>query len=99
MQGAAGNVNDNLLALPLLQGLKLKDKVVLADKAYSTAKIRDYLEKQGALVCIPDKINVKAKHDFDRVLYKKRNVVERLSSSFNSFVCFAIFLLSQRIHD
>ena len=113
---SAGNVNDNLLALPLLKGFNLKNKVVLADKAYSTAKIRDYLEKQGAFVCIPDKINAKAKHDFDRELYKKRNVVERffcrlkdylritirldkLSSSFNSFVCLAIFLLSQRIHQ
>ena len=111
---SAGNVNDNLLALPLLKGFNLKNKVVLADKAYSTAKIRDYLEKQGAFVCIPDKINAKAKHDFDRELYKKRNVVERffcrlkdylritirldkLSSSFNSFVCLAIFLLSQRV--
>ena len=48
---SGGNVNDNLVALPLLQGLNLKDKAVLADKAYSTAKIRDYLEKQGAVVC------------------------------------------------
>ena len=110
---SAGNVNDNLVALPLLQGLDLKDKVVLADKAYSTAKIRDYLEKQGALVCIPNKVNAKVKHEFDEELYKKRNVVERffcrlkdylritirldkLSSSFSSFVGMAIFLISQR---
>ena len=109
---SAGNVNDNLLALPLLKRLNLKNKVVLADKAYSTAKIRDYLEKQEALVCIPDKVNAKVKHDFN----KKRNVVERffcrlkdylritirpdkLSSSFSSFVSLAIFLLSQRIHQ
>ena len=113
---SAGNVNDNLLALPLLKGFTLKGKTILADKAYSTAKIRDYLEKQEALVCIPDKVNAKIKHDFDRELYKKRNVVERffcrlkdylritirldkLSSSFNSFVSLAIFLLSLRIHQ
>ena len=83
---------------------------------YPTAKIRDYLDKQGVLVCIPDKVNAKVKHNFDKELYKKRNVVERffcrlkdylritirldkLSSSFNSFVCFAIFLLTQRIHQ
>ena len=113
---SAGNVNDNLIALPLLQGLNLKDKAVLADKAYSTAKIRDYLEKQGTKVCIPDKVNAKVKHEFDEEVYKKRNVVERffcrlkdylritirldkLSSSFRSFVGFAIFLISQRFHD
>jgi len=111
---SAGNVNDNLLALPLLKGFNLKNKVVFADKAYSTAKIRGYLEKQEALVCISDKVNAKVKHDFDRELYKKRNVIEKffcrlkdylritirldkLSSSFSSFVCLAIFLLSQRV--
>ena len=113
---SAGNVNDNLVAPALLQGLNLKSKVVLADKAYCDAKIRDYLQRQGARVCIPDKNNVKVKHDFDKKLYKKRNVVERffcrlkdylritirldkLSSSFSSFVCLAVFLLSQRIRD
>ena len=49
----------------------------MADKAYSNAQIRNFLEKQGARVCIPDKVNSKVKHDFDKVLYKKRNVVER----------------------
>ena len=49
----------------------------MADKAYCDVKIRDYLEKQGARVCIPDKDNVKVKHDFDKKLYEKRNVVER----------------------
>jgi len=66
-----------LVALSFLHDVNLKNKAVLADKAYSISKIRDYLEKQEALVCIPDKINAKAKHDFDRELYKKRNVVER----------------------
>lgn len=74
---SAGNVNDNQLALPLLQGLNLKGKTILADKAYSNAQIRNFLEKQGAQVCIPDKVNSKVKHAFDKVLYKKRNVVER----------------------
>lgn len=113
---SAGNVNDNLVAPTLLQGLNLKSKVVLADKAYCDAKIRDYLQRQGALVCIPDKVNGKVKHGFDKKLYKKRNIVERffcrlkdylritirldkLSSSFNSFVCLAVFFLSQRIRD
>ena len=89
---SAGNVNDNLLALPLLKGFNLKNKVVLADKAYSTAKIRDYLEKQGAFVCIPDKINAKAKHDFDRELYKKRNVVERFFCRLKDYLRISIRL-------
>ena len=35
---SAGNVNDNQLALPLLQGLNLKGKTILADKAYAQIK-------------------------------------------------------------
>ena len=103
-----------LIAEKLLHDVARKGKAILDHKAYSTAKIRDYLEKQAALVCIPDKVNAKVKHDFDRELYKKRNVVEgffcrlkdylritirpdKLSSSFSSFICLAIFLLSQRV--
>ena len=89
---SAGNVNDNLVALPLLQGLKLRDKVVLADKAYSTAKIRDYLEKQRAIVCIPDKANAKVKHEFDEELYKKRNVVERFFCRLKDYLRISIRL-------
>ena len=89
---SAGNVNDNLVALPLLQGLKLKDKVVLADKAYSTVKIRNYLEKQGAIVCIPDKANAKVKHEFDEELYKKRNVVERFFCRIKDYLRISIRL-------
>ena len=89
---SAGNVNDNLVAVPLLQGLDLKDKVVLADKAYSTAKIRDYLEKQGVKVCIPDKVNAKVKHEFDEELYKKRNVVERFFCRLKDYLRISIRL-------
>lgn len=60
--------------LPPLQSLDLKDKVILADKAYSTAKIRGYLEKQGALACIPDKVNAKVKHEFDEGGTDSRNL-------------------------
>ena len=74
---SAGNINDNQLALPLFHGLKLKGKKILADKAYSTFEIRQYLEKRGALICIPDKINFKVTHTFDKELYKKRNIIER----------------------
>ena len=95
-------------ALRLLKGFNLKNKVVLADKAY--AKIHDYLEKQGAIVCIPDKINAKSKHDFDRELYKKRNVVERFFCRLKRFrriftrydklsIIFAGFILLAMIID
>ena len=74
---SAGNINDNQLAVPLFRALKLKGKKILADKAYSTSAIRQYLENCGALICIPDKINFKVTHTFDKELYKKRNIIER----------------------
>ena len=47
---AAGNVNDSECALELLQAVQIVF-------AYFFSKIRDYIEKNGAKVCIPDKIN------------------------------------------
>ena len=47
-------------------------KTILADKAYSCDKIRNYLEEQGAYVCIPDKANFEVKHHFESEHYKQR---------------------------
>lgn len=74
---SSGNINDNQLALPLFHDLCLKGKKILADKAYSTLEIRQFLENHGAVICIPDKINFKVTHFFDKELYKKRNIIER----------------------
>jgi transposase len=61
---------------------------VLADKAYSTRKIRDYLRKRGIKATIPEPINqVKGRlakgsrggrpPKLDKEIYKNRNTVER----------------------
>ena len=52
----AGNVNDSECAIELLQAVQIGGKKVLA---YSSSRIRDYIEKNGAKFCIPDKINFK----------------------------------------
>ena len=72
-----GHIHDSESALELFAGIDLAGKKVLADKAYSCDKIRNYLEERGAEVCIPDKANFKVKHAFDAELYKQRNLVER----------------------
>ena len=56
--------------------MNLDGKTVLGDKAFCSARIRDFIQAQGGRVCIPDKINSRALHDFDKELYKARNVVE-----------------------
>ena len=81
----SGNIHDSQPAIELFDGIDLYAKTVLADKAYSCDKIRDYLEEQGAVVCIPDKSNFKAKHTFDADLYKQRNKVERFFQRIKNF--------------
>ena len=43
----------------------------------SGGDIRDFILSQKAQVCIPDKSHSLIKHDFNRELYKARNVVKR----------------------
>ena len=99
-----GNVHDSEPAIALFDGVDLYGKTVLADRAYSSDKIRSYLEERGAHVCIPDKSNFKVKHDFDAELYKQRNTVERFFQRIKNFrhvafrfdklsVCFLNFVL------
>ena len=57
--------------------MNLDGKTVLGDKAFCSAHIRDFIQAQGGTVCISDKANSRALHDFDKELYKARNVVER----------------------
>ena len=72
-----GQIHDSEPALALLNGIKLKGKTILADKAYSSEQIRVFIAEHGAVACIPDKANYRIKHDFDSQLYKQRNIVER----------------------
>lgn len=74
---SGGHIHDSKLALDLFLDVNLDGKTVLADKAYSCDKIRNYLEQHGAYACIPDKANFKTNHDFNSELYKQRNIVER----------------------
>ena len=74
---SGGQINDSAKALELFADVDLAGKKVLADRAYSCDKIRSFLHCHGAVVCIPDKINFKVKHEFDVALYKQRNLVER----------------------
>ena len=72
-----GNIHDSECATELLSKVNLDGKIVLGDKAFCSAHIREFIQAQGGTVCIPDKVNSRALHDFDKELYKARNVVER----------------------
>ena len=72
-----GEVFDSKVAVELLKTVEITDKTVLADRAYGAVNIRDYICERTALSCIPDKINSKIKHSFDKEVYKQRNIIER----------------------
>ena len=99
-----GHIHDSEPALDLFAEIELNGKKVLADKAYSCDKIRDYLEGHGAQICIPDKANFKVKHAFDAEVYKRRNLIERFFQRIKNYrhvafrfdklaVCFLNFVL------
>lgn len=54
-----------------------KPAAVAADKGYSSGAIRQWLETNQIRDVIPAKSNEQRRDDFDRELYRERNVVER----------------------
>ena len=58
-------------AIELFERITLKGKT---DRAFSSDKICEYIEKAGGQVCIPDKSNFKINHDFDKEMYNLRQI-------------------------
>ena len=76
------NVHDSEMAIKLLSKVALAGKKVLADKAFCS---RNFIFQEKAEVCIPDKSNAVVIHDFDKELYKSRNIVERFFQSIKNY--------------
>lgn len=70
-----GQAHDAPQALPLLTGLKAA--FVIADKGYDSDRILRFIHRQGAIAVIPPKSNRKVQREYDRELYKQRNLIER----------------------
>ena len=71
-----GQAHDAPPAKILLNSLQ-PGQVVLADKAYDADWIRNLIWEQGATAIIPSKSNRKIPKDFDKALYKNRNLIEK----------------------
>jgi transposase len=71
-----GEASDYTQALMLLEGLKAK--AILADKGYDADYVVDAAEVMGAEVVIPAKSNRKKRRDFDKDIYKERNLIYRM---------------------
>ena len=88
-----GHINDCTQAALLLENASAG--AILADKGYDTDKILETIQQLGAVAVIPPKSNRKIQPEYNRELYKQRNLIER---SFNrlkncSFLYLAAFHL------
>ena len=80
----AGHVADCRAAESLLQELP-HSVLVMADRAYDTNAIRQQIEQQGAVPNIPPRRTRIWKSCFSRVLYRRRNAIERMFSRLKDY--------------
>lgn len=53
-------------------------KELVADKGYDSKDLRKWLEERGTVAVIPPRKNRKVQYDYDKAVYKQRNVIERM---------------------
>lgn len=58
---------------------------LLGDKGYDADHLRHFLKARGTTVVIPNKTNRTNIYPFDAVLYKTRNVIERMFCRIKDF--------------
>lgn len=75
-QLSGGNIHDSTVAVDLLSHLDISDSIILADKAYGTSEILDYIQQQDGDYGIPPKSNTRNPWRCDWMLYKERHLVE-----------------------
>lgn len=76
VQLSAGQVNDCVVATDVLSHVPLAGTLLMADKAYGTKAIREFLAQQRAEYCIPPKANALESWPCDWRQYKERHLVE-----------------------
>lgn len=70
-----GHASDPKFGIPLLTGIEARH--IIADKAYDTHLILDFIEAAGAQPIIPQRTCMSRKRAFDPAKYKLRNRIER----------------------
>lgn len=64
---------------------RLRPNRLVADKGYSSRKIRHYAHSHGMRTTIPHKCNEQRSGPFDKQIYRQRNRVERLINRMKQF--------------
>lgn len=92
-----GQASDFNEAIPLLSGEEAKH--VIADKGYDSNQIVEYVkEEMKAEVVIPGKCNRIIYREYDSIIYKERNVIERLFNKLKHFRRIATRYDKAKIH-
>lgn len=60
-------------------------RYLVADKGYDSNALRLWLTERGTTPVIPSKSNRKVQIDHDRVIYRQRNVIERMFCRFKDW--------------
>lgn len=64
------------MATEVLSHMNISDSTILADKAYGTNEILDFIQRQDGDYAIPPKSNARIPWRCDWWLYKERHLVE-----------------------
>ena len=65
--------------------LRIRPKRVVADKGYTSKAFRHYLHQRNIRYTIPHRKNEHRQGTFDKTMYRKRNIVERLINRLKQF--------------
>jgi transposase len=60
-------------------------QAAIGDKGFDSRQLIDFIERRGAQAVIPPRSNLRDQRDFDRHLYKERNLVERFVNRIKQF--------------
>jgi transposase len=80
---SGGQVSDVTHAQALIEGFE--PDAVLADKGYDANHVLEYLEQREIEAVIPPKANRVEQREYDRHVYKDRNLVERFFCRLKQF--------------
>jgi transposase len=78
-----GEAHDATQAIALLEGLRPSH--VIADKAYDSRHIVDYVERRSAVAVIPSRSYYKTPRPYCKVTYQCRNSIERCFNRLKHF--------------
>lgn len=80
-----GQVHDSRVACQLLKIIDISQSNIIADKAYGTAEIRDYITSESGAYTIPPRENAKNKWACDYHTYCERHLIENFFNQLKNY--------------